>query len=1050
MILSDISVKRPVFATVLSALLIVVGIISFTKLPVRELPEIEFPFVSISTNYPGASAQVVENRITQLIEDRIAGIEGIKSITSTSTNGASRVGVEFNQDYDIEIGVNDIRDRISNVLDNLPEEVDPPEVEKVNTDEQAIMWFGVTSTVFDPMQLTDYIERNIEDRLSVVSGVARLRIGNRKRPAIRVWLDRTAMAARAITVTDIENALLTENVELPAGRLESATRDFAIRMERIYGNPADFSKLVIKRGAQGQLVRLGEIARVELAPENLRTEYRRNGVTTQSIGVVKQSQANILEVANLVKAEAERIQGELPPHMSMTLNWDSSRFVAEAIKEVYKTLFIAIGLVIFVIYLFLGSVRAAIIPSITVPVCLIGTFWILSLAGYSINMLTLLALVLTIGLVVDDSIVVLENCYRRVESGEPALLAAFKGARQVAFAVIATTLVVISVFLPVFFLEGSIARIFKELALTVTAAVGISSMVALSLAAMLCSKLLSRREKKGWLRRHLIDWFERINQTYDKVLRLCLANKWPVFAMLFGSLVIFIGLMVNLPKELLPEEDRGGFFMIVNGPEGAGFEEMKASAKKIEDRLLTRVGEGEIETVLVNIPGFRTTGESVNSAWGIVILDHWEDRTVSTEEMLRWARGEVADIPDVQAFMREFSGFGGGGGGEVQYVIGANTYDEIGRIRDRMLRRIAEYPGLVNVETDYKETQPQMRVEVDRDRAADIGVSVRAVGRTLETMLAGRRITTFVDRGEEYNVMLQAGESDRRTPADIANIFVRSDRTGELVPLSNLVTIRSVADAGELNRYNRVRALTISASVAEGYSLGEVLGFLREITPEEAPEAISTALKGDAREYQEAAIAFLFSFLMALLIVYLVLAAQFESFIHPFTIMLTVPLAMAGGLFGLFVTGFTLNIYSGVGLIILIGIAAKNGILIVEFANQLRDQGLSVTDAIIEGAKIRLRPVVMTGISTAIGSLPLVLAGGPGANSRVSIGVIIMFGVVLATFFTLIVIPLFYNLLGKYTTSPGYLERKLRLQEKEISLQGKGKGRDRPSAQPAE
>lgn len=1036
MILSDISVKRPVFATVLSALLIVVGVISFTKLPVRELPEINFPYVSITTVYPGASAQVVENRITQIIEDRISGIEGIRNISSTSSNGVSSVAIEFKQDYDIEIAVNDVRDRISNVQGNLPEEADPPEVQKVNIDEQPILWLGVTSTVFNSMQLTDYIERTFEDRLSVISGVARIRVGNRKSPSIRIWLDRKAMAAREVSVSDIESALRSQNIELPAGRLESSVRDFSVRIKRIYSSPEDFRKLIIKEGPDGYLMRLGEVARIELAPENLRTDFRRNGITSQSLGIIKQSQANILDVAEGVREEVKLIQQTLPPHMKLTVNWDSSQFVAEAIHEVYNTLFLSIALVVTVIYLFLGSFRAAFIPSITVPICIIGTFWVLSLSGYSINMLTLLALVLSIGLVVDDSIVVLENCHRRVEMGEPALLAAFRGSRQVAFAVIATTLVLISVFLPVFFLEGATARIFKELAMTVTAAIGISSLVALSLTAMLCSKILSRKEKKGWLRLHLITWFDAINRGYDKVLRLTLANKGAVFAILVGSVVVFMGLIANVSKEFLPDEDRGGFFMIITGPEGAGFDEMRSSAAKLEKRLMTRLKSGEISTVLISIPGFRTSSEAVNSAWGIVILDDWSRRDVSTEDMLTWARGEMKEIPDVKAVAQSFSGFGGGGGGELEFVIGANTYDELAQIRDRMLKRIAENPGLVNVDSDYKDTEPQVRIEVDPERAGALGISALTIGRTLETMLAGRRVTTYVDRGEEYYVLLQAEEEGRRSETDINNIFVRSERTGELVPLSNLITLKSVADAGALNRFNRVRALTISASLAPGYSLDKALTFLEKISAEEAPESIMTDVKGVSREFKEAAIAFLFSFLMALLIVYLVLAAQFESFIHPFTIMLTVPLAMAGGIFGLWISGYSLNIYSGVGLIILIGIAAKNGILIVEFANQLRDQGMDVYDAIIEGAKIRLRPVVMTGISTAVGAVPLTLAIGPGANSRASIGVIIVFGVVLATFFTLIIIPLFYNLWGKYTTSPGFLERKLALQEQETNALG--------------
>jgi len=1032
MILSDVSIKRPVLAAVMSMLLVAFGIISFLKLPVRELPEIEFPIVSIQTTYPGASAEVVENRVTQVIENRIAGIEGIKSMTSVSANGVSFVSIEFDQDHELEVGVNDVRDRISRLVDNLPEEVDPPQVSKANFDERAVVWFGVTSTVLDPLQLTDYIERNIEERLSVVDGVARLRVGSRKRPAIRVWLNRQAMAARSLTVPDIEAALRSENIELPAGRLESETRDFTLRVERVYKTPGDFARLVIREGPDGHLIRLGEVAKIEIGAENYRTEYRRNGQTSQSIGVVKQSKANLLDVAKAVKEEGARIAESLPPHIEMTLSWDSSQFVEQAIKEVYFTLFIAIALVIGVIYLFLGSFRAAFIPSITVPVCVIATFWALSLAGFSINMLTLLALVLTIGIVVDDSIVVLENCYRRVELGEPALLAAYRGTRQVAFAVIATTLVLISVFLPVFFQEGSTVRIFEELALTVSAAVFFSSFVALTLSAMLCSKILSRKEKHGWLWLHVHALFERITKTYDKVLRTCFANKWAIFSMLIGSLLVIVGLGMNVKKEFLPDEDRGGFFMFIKGPEGAGYDAMRNSLLEIESKLMPGYQEGNIQTLLLNVPGWGAASESVNTATGIIILPHWEEREKDTKEMLAWTRSQLAEVTDVAPFIREFSALPGGGGGQVEFVIGAETYDELALIRDRMMARIEEYPGLVNVDSDYQETQPQLRVDVNPDRAADLGVSVSAIGRTLETMLAGRRITTYVDRGEEYNVMLQAEQEERRSAVDVDNIFVRSERTGQLIPLSNLVTLRNVADAGTLNRYNRVRALTISASVAPGHSLGEVIGFLQEIVPEEAPEAVGVDFKGESQEYQDAIIVFAFSFLMALLIVYLVLAGQFESFIHPITIMLTVPLSIAGGLLGLYVTGLSLNIYSAVGLIILIGIAAKNGILIVEFANQLRAQGLEVTEAVIEGAKTRLRPVVMTGISTAVGSLPLALAAGPGSASRQSIGMIIMFGVVIATFFTLIVIPLFYNLFGKRTGYPGLMERKLALQEKEF------------------
>lgn len=1028
MILSDVSVRRPVFATVMSLMLVAFGILFFGQLPVREMPDIDRPVVSINTVYSGASSRVVENRITRIIEDRIAGIEGVKSIQSNSRDGASSVTVEFDLGRDIDIAANDIRERVGQLGRFLPEEADPPEVRKVNSDERAIMWLTLASPVMDTLQLSDYADRNIIDRLSVIEGVARIQIGGDRRYAMRIWLDRTEMAARRITVTEVEQALRRENIELPAGRLESTERDFSVRVERSYGSPADFEAMVIAEGADGHLITLGELARVEIGPVNEKSEFRGDGTSNIGIGIIKQSTANTLAVAQGVKAEADRIREGLPPSLELFELFDTSVFVETAIEEVYTTLFIAVGLVILVIYLFLGSARAAIIPAITVPVCLIGTFMALGIAGFSINLLTLLALVLTIGLVVDDSIVVLENIYRRIENGEPALLASYRGARQVSFAVIATTLVVVGVFMPVIFIEGSAQRLVAELALTLTAAVGISTFVALSLSPMLCSKLLSRRATKTWLHKHMDSWFEALAHAYARSLKASMRGKSAILIALFASLALIYGFAERLPQELTPQEDRGTIFIAFRGPDGMSFPAMRREVLKIEQIMMNAEINSDVKRMLFRIPGFRSNNE-VNSGIAFVTLKDWDIRERSTTEITGEIRELIRPVTDITSFVRNFGSFGGGSGTPVQVVIGANTYEELVDIREFLLSRTTENAGLVNVDIAFRQTQPQVELRIDRQRAADLGVPVESIGRTLETLLGGRRITTYLDRGEEYDVMLQAAPSDRASATDIENIYVRSARSGQLIPLSNLVSLTETAESPSLMRYNRIRALELTASLAPGYSLGEALVYLEGLVISEIPNSTAFSLKGESREFDEAGAEILFTFLVAIAVVYLILAAQFESFVHPFVIMLTVPLAIAGGLFGLWVTAGSLNIYSQVGMIILVGLASKNGILIVEFANQLRDAGRTVEEAVLEASEIRLRPILMTGLSTAFGTLPLVLATGPGSVSRASIGIVIMFGVTFSTFFTLYVIPVFYRVFAPYTSSPGTIARLLTGQE---------------------
>ncbi|MBK5910477.1 multidrug transporter AcrB [Rhodothalassium salexigens] len=1049
MVLSDVAVKRPVFATVISLILVAFGIISFQRLPLREIPDIDPPIVSVDTDYPGASAAVIETRVTQIIEDRIAGIEGIRTITSSSEDGGSRITIEFELYRDIDSAANDVRDRVSRVLDNLPEEADPPEVSKVDSDTRPIMWFSLASPVMDSLQLSDYADRNLVDQISVVDGVARVRIGGDKRYAMRIDLDRKAMAARNITVNDIETALRRENLELPGGEVESTRRDFTVRIDREYRDPEDFAQLVLRRNPDGHLTRLGEVATVALGAENEETEFRGNGQNRIGLGVVRQSTSNTLAVAEAVRDKIEDLRQNLPESMSIEVSYDSSLFISQAIEEVYVTLGVAMVLVFVVLYLFLGSIRTVIIPAVTVPVCIIAAFTVLYLFGLTINLLTLLGLVLAIGLVVDDAIVVLENIYRRVEEGSPRLLAAYEGARQVGFAVIATTLVLIGVFLPIPFLAGNIGRLFSELAITLSAAVAFSSLVALTLTPMLSSKLLRRNSGTKPLVNRVVDGaFRSLQRAYARSLDFFFARKWLVGVVYGGALVAIAGLYVSVPQELAPREDRGAFFISITGPEGAGFEYMKEYIGKIEDRTLYLATETEEARVVI----VRADGD--NSAFGIVTLQPWDERARSADEIINELRGKYTDLAGVRTFIIMRQGISASGGRQpVQFVIGGDTYDDLQRYASVIEAEAPKLASLVGIDTDYKETQPQVRVAVDLDRAAELGVSVQTVGRTLETVLGGRRVTTFIQNGEEYEVILRAQDADRDQPSDILNYYVRSDRTGELVPLSNVVEVREQAGSATLNRFNRVRALTITANVAPGFTLGQALDDLEGLVRAELPEVTTIDYKGESREYREAGGAIFFVFGMALLIVFLILAGQFESFIHPLVIMLTVPLAIAGGLLGLYAAGSTLNIYSQVALVILIGIAAKNGILIVEFANQMRDQGKTIRDALVEACLLRLRPIIMTSLSTAMGAVPLIMASGAGAASRTTIGVTIFWGVVVATFFTLFVVPVFYDLLARFTRSPGYEAQRLRQQQRQAGQAGPdeaGGNQAGGAAQPAE
>jgi len=1026
MLLSDTAIKRPVFAVVISLLLLAFGLLAFERLPLREYPDIDPPIVSIRTVYTGASAEVVESRITQLIEDRIAGIEGIETIESSSRDGFSSINIEFSLNRDIDAAANDVRDRVSSSLASLPEEAEPPEVRKADADEQVIMWLNLTSENHTTLELADYAQRYIVDRFAVIDGVASVRISGGPEYAMRIWLNREALAARQLTVADVESSLRRENVELPAGTLKSVDRDFVVKINRHYLSPSDFENLVIKRETNGNLLRLSEVARVELGAAEYRNMFRGNGVPMVGVGIVKQSVSNTLAVAEAVHKEATFVRKSLPEGVGLHSSYDSSVFIASAIGEVYSTLFIAAGLVVLVIFLFLGDFRAMLVPAITVPVSLIATFTVLYALGYTVNLLTLLALVLAIGLVVDDSIVVLENIHRRLLNGEPPLVAAYRGSRQVGFAVIATTAVLVAVFVPISFLEGDVGRLFGEFAVAMAVAVMFSSLVALTLSPVICARVLNRDAMHGGLANFVESLLHRMESRYGKLLGRSM--KRPIISAVLLAMTIggCLFLLEKVPAEFAPKEDRGVVFMMIRAPEGSSFNFTTTQMAEVESRLMPMVDSGVIKRFLLRAPGGRGGADTYNEGVGIMVLAPWEERP-PVSAIVGEIRQRLAGFSGLSVFPVTPQSLGGGFSKPVEFVLGGSNYQELAQWRDQLIAEARTNPGLLGIDSDYRETKPQLAVTINRDRAAALGVDASEINRSLETLLGSRRVTTFMMAGEEYDVILEGEPETQRSPEDLSNIYVRSTTTDALIPLGNLVTIQERGDAAVLNRYNRVRAITIDANLADGYSLGEALTYLENLVAEKFPEAV-VDYKGESLDYRDAGGSIYFTFALSLLIVYLVLAAQFESFIHPFIILLSVPLAVAGALLGLYLFGQTLNIYSQIALIMLVGLAAKNGILLVEFANQLRDQGVDFDTAIIQSAQQRLRPIAMTAITTVIGAVPLLLSFGAGSESRYAIGIVVVFGVSSATLLTLFVIPMAYRLLARHSNSPHTVSRQLAIE----------------------
>ncbi|MCC0015151.1 MAG: efflux RND transporter permease subunit [Rhodobiaceae bacterium] len=1021
MTLSEFSVRRPVLSAVASLLILVLGIAGLLQLPIRELPDVDAAVVTVTTLYTGASPSVVDTDITEVIDAAVAGVSGVKTIESESRRGRSRTTVEFELGRGIDAAANDIRDAVARVRAKLPEDAGEPQVVKNDADSDPVMRLAVTSGRMSPAEVTDYIDRFIKDRITTIDGVATVNIYGERRPAIRIWLDRRAMAARNVTVADVDAALRRANVELPAGELESGTRLFSIRLDSRLSSVEQFRRVVIRREA-GYPIRLASIADVRVGVEDESTAVRNNGDVAVGIAVIRQSQANTIAISNAVRAEIERLNNVLPDGMQISIGSDDALFVAASISEVVKALAISLALVVLVILLFLRSLRATLIPAITIPVSLIGCFFLIWMLGFSINVLTLLALLLAIGLVVDDAIVLLENIERRLATGESKLKASVLGSRQVTFAIIATSVTLIAVFIPISFLKGAAGRLFIEFGFVMASAVAISTFVALSACPALASKILksgtamSEEEARAAARKGLAGRWYRAG--LERAIRMPLVVV--AFALAFSATGIFA--YQTLPRELSPSEDRSVLFIPLTAPQGSTLAFTDAQARQLEKRIEAVKDELGINTIFVFSGSF---GRPFRS-FIVLRLEPWEKRKLGHREILRKLVPFTRDLAGARGFPVSPSGLGlRGNSTPLRAVVGGADFEQVKAWAKTLLARAEENPGLRNLDLDYEENQPQISLALDREKANDLGIDVETLAATLQALFASREVTTYIDRGREYPAILQAAAADRQTPNDISNVFLRAGDGETLVPLSAVVSMKETTEAASLRRYNRLPSITLQGALADGYTLGQAIAFIQQAAAEVLPPEATISFSGQSQQYQETSSGVAVTFVLAILIVFLVLAGQFESFIQPLVIMLSVPLAIAAAILALWFGGLTLNIYSQIGIILLIGLMAKNGILIVEFANQLRDEGLEVREAVIEASVIRLRPIVMTVVSTVLGAVPLLLASGAGGESRQAIGTVIIGGLFVASIMTLFLTPVLYDLLARFTRPRGAIEKRL-------------------------
>jgi multidrug efflux pump len=1003
--LSETSIRRPVLACVMSLLLVLIGLVSFKQLSLREYPRIDEPLVNVNTRLLGASSEVIESQVTKPLEDSIAGIDGVDIVTSASRTESSQITVRFKLSKDPDTAAAEVRDRVARVRGRLPAAVDEPVISKVEADATPTIWLAYTSETMGTLELTDIINRVVKPRLQTVPGVADVQMGGDRRFAMRVWLDADKLAAYRLTVQDVEDALRRQNLEVPAGRIESQQREFSVTARTDINTVAQFNDVALKT-AGGYTVRLRDVARVEEAAASERSRVRLNGVPSISTGVIRNATANPLEVAAGVRALMPQIQRDLPASVKVVQANDNSIFIDRSIKAVYTTVVEAVVLVALVVFVFLRTLRASIIPLITIPVSLIGAFALVALAGFTINTLTLLALVLAIGLVVDDAIVVLENIYRHIEEGMRPFQAAIKGVQEISFAVVAMTLTLAAVFAPLAFTPGRTGRLFGEFALTLAGAVLVSGFVALTLTPMMCSKLLRHNPKPGWFDRTMERGLVGLAHGYTVALRWTLAHRWLMVLVMLAAGGTSVWLYSTAKSELSPLEDRGVIAMPIRAPDGATLEYTARYLDALEN-IAARYPEFDRRFLFMG-------GGQVSSAFGVLRTVDWSERTRSTPELARLLLPQFMALPGISVFPVTPPSLGQGFRDRALnfVIVSGDSYDNMAKVAQAMLAEMQKNPGIVQPDSDLQLNKPELFIEVDRARAADMGVNVDAVARTVETMMGSRVVTRYKRDAEQYDVMLQTSQLGRNTPDDIEKIFVRA-RNDTMVPLSSLVKVREAVSPRELNHFNQRRSVGLSANLAQGYSQGEALQFMYDTAARVLPADYATELNGVSREFKASSGSLGLVFGLALLFIFLVLAAQFESFVDPFVILLAVPLSMVGALAALHLSGGTLNVFSQIGLITLVGLITKHGILIVEFSNQLRQQGKSVMDAVVQAASMRLRPILMTTGAMVLGALPLALATGAGAESRQQIGWVIVGGMSLGTLLTIFVVPTVYTLFAR-------------------------------------
>ncbi|MEZ4412311.1 MAG: efflux RND transporter permease subunit [Gemmatimonadales bacterium] len=1002
MFLSDTSVKRPVLATMMSLAIVLFGAIGYTRLSVREYPDIDPPIISVSTFLPGANPRVMESAVTDILEEELSTVEGLRTLTSTSGEQSSNITLEFNLGRSVESAAQDVRDKVSRVRGRLPREVLEPVIAKQDADAQPFYWLALSGANYKLLDLSDIGDRIVKQRLQTIPGVGNSFIAGERRISMRIWVSAKELAARGLTVQDVESAVRSRNVEIPAGRIESDNREFTVRSLGELKTPQEFADLVVANQG-GQLVRLRDLARVELGPRDERSVLRFNGTSAVAVGIVRQSKANMVDVADSIRAALPKIEEALPPGVQLRTAFDQSIYVKRSISETIDTLFLAFGLVVIIIFLFLRNLRATIIPGLAIPVSIIGAFGVMYFLGFSINTFTLLALILAIGLVVDDAIIVLENAYRHQEElGETPENAAMRGTSEIGFAVIATTVSLVAVFAPLAFLQGTTGRLFNEFGVALAGSVVISGFVALTLTPMLCAKILRVPKSHGMVYQSLERGLNWLAVTYAATLAWAIRHRAVIIGGAGVSLLVAYVTFHALKREFIPAEDRGFFMAAVTAPQGSTVEYTDGYQRQVE---AVMAGVPEIRSFF-SVVGF---GGDVSGGFLFVNMKDWRDRVRSTQEVVGGIMPQLFGIPGVQAYAFSPSPIGGFGS-PVQFVVQHPDFDSLTAVMPAFLARASQIKGLVNVQSNLKVNKPELTVRYDRDRAEDLGVSVSDVGSTLETMLGGRRVSTFTRDNKLYDVMVQMSPEDRATPSDMTALYVRG-RQGQLINMAAVTTVDEGVGPQRLFHYNRVPSFTISANPLPGFTLGEALDSLNAVAAELLPRGSSTALSGELREFAESGTALYFAFLLALLVVYMVLAAQFESLVHPFTVLLAVPLAVTGALVTLFFTGATLNLYSQIGMILLIGLASKNSILLVEYANQLREQGKGLLEATLEAGRVRLRPILMTAFATIFGALPIALGLSAGSESRQPLGYVIVGGMFVSTFLTLYLVPVVYVLL---------------------------------------